>query len=264
MKNWISSKQDILDCPLPAQTASYSVIPHKVFLEEIAAELRSKGYTIAEERYLTLSNCQVLTGMYRIMSSIDSDMAPAISFVNSYNKTRKAEIRASALVLVCKNGMIGTVDNGAYTRKHTGDALEQFREHIKMVIAGLEDEFKRLILNREEMRKITLTNELRATLIGDMYINEGMINSAQLSILKSELKKSLYFRGDTLWDFYNNCTEALKDNHPSFFDKQHIKLHTYVCDKFNLTGSRGLYNTLPAYKALQNGLDNIGFTSQPS
>lgn len=246
MKNWQSTKQNILDCPLPPQTGSYSVIPHKVFLEEITGELRNKGYVIAEERYLTLSNCNVLTGLYRIQSSIGGEMAPAISFVNSYNKTRKAEIRASALVLVCKNGMMGTVSNGYYARKHTGDALVQFREHIKVVIDGLEEEFKRLVTNQAEMKNIILDNSLRATLIGDMLINEDLLTSTQLIILKRELKKSLYFRGQTLWDFYNNCTEAFKDTHPSYFDKQHVKFHTYICDKFQLTGSRGLFSSLPA------------------
>lgn len=247
MKDWHSLKEKILGCPLPAATATYTVIPHKVFLEEITSELNNKGYQIAEERYLTLGNCNVITGLYRVQTAIAGDMAPAISFVNSYNKTRKAEIRASALVLVCKNGMMGTIDNGYYARKHSGNALEDFREHIQKVIGGLEDEFKRLVKNKEEMQAITLPKELISNLIGDMLINEGLLTISQVAILKKEMKTSRYFSGDTLWDFYNNCTEAFKENHPRLFDKQHVKFHTYICDKFHLTGSRGLYSTLPLY-----------------
>ncbi len=247
MKNWESTKQNLLDCPLPQATATYTVIPHKVFLEEITGELKDKGYQIAEERYLAMHNCAVLTGMYRIQSAIGGDLAPAISFVNSYNKSRRAEIRASAVVLVCKNGMMGTVDNGYYSRKHTGNALDEFREHIKTVVGGLDEEFKRLVKNQDEMKAITIDSLLRSSLIGDMMINEGLLTLSQLAILKKELKKSMFFSGNTLWDFYNNCTEAFKDNHPSTFDKQHVKFHTYICDKFNLTGSRGLYPRLPGF-----------------
>lgn len=244
MKDWHSTKERILNCQLPVQTESYTVIPHKVFLEEITGELKAKGYLVAEERYLTLSNCAVLTGMYRIQSAIGGDLAPAISFVNSYNKTRKAEIRASAVVLVCKNGMMGTVSNGYYARKHSGNALEDFREHIQTVIGGLDEEFARLVKNQEEMQTITMSKGLVSNLIGDMLINEGLLTLSQLAILKKELKISRYFSGNTLWDFYNNCTEAFKENHPRLFDKQHVKFHTYICDKFKLIGSRGLYTPL--------------------
>jgi len=247
MKNWESTKQKILDCPLPPATATYTVIPHKVFLEEISIELNKKGYVVAEERYLTISNCNVITGVYRIQSDIGGDMAPAISFVNSYNKTRKAEIRASALVLVCKNGMMGSLNNGYYARKHSGNALEDFREHIQTVIGSLEEEFNRLLTNREEMKAIKLDKGTISDLIGDMLINEQLITLSQLGILKKELKSSRYFSGDSLWDFYNKCTEAFKENHPKLFDKQHVKFHTYICDKFNLTGSRGLFSRLPAF-----------------
>jgi len=248
MRNWESTIRRILGCPLPAATDSYTVIPHSVFLEEIKGELENKGYVIAEERYLTMLDCNVLTGMFRVVSDIGAELAPAISFVNSYNKSRKAEIRASAMVLLCKNGMMGNVEGGYYARKHSGDALNDFREHIKTVIAGLEKEFARLGKNVEEMKSITLTPEIRSSLIGDMIINEGLLSLNQLAILKKELKNSEHFRGNTLWDFYNNCTEAFKDNHPMRFDRQHIKFHTYICDKFKLTGSRGLYSTIPEFE----------------
>ncbi len=259
MKNWESTKQKLLDCPLPQATSSYTVIPHKVFLEEIVTELNNKGYQIADERYLTMGNCAVLTGMYRIQSSIGGELAPAISFVNSYNKSRRAEIRASAVVLVCKNGMMGMIGNGHYSRKHTGNALEDFRDHIKIVITGLDEEFARLEKNKEEMKATTIDTLLRSSLIGDMMINEGLLTLSQLAILKKELKKSMYFSGNTLWDFYNNCTEAFKDNHPSSFDKQHVKFHTYICDKFKLTGSRGLYPGLPDFDVgVGNGQSRLG------
>lgn len=260
MKDWKSTKQDILDCPLPIATASYTVIPHKVFLEEIGQELNNKGYVIADERYLTTNKCQVLTGVYRIQSSVSSSLAPAIAFVNSYNKSRKAEIRATAVVLVCKNGMMGSIANGYYARKHSGNALEDFRQHIKIVVGGLEEEFNRLIKNQEEMKSITIDTLLRSSLIGDMMINEGLLTLSQLAILKKELKSSMYFSGNTLWDFYNNCTEAFKENHPALFDKQHVKFHTYICDKFKLTGSKGLYPSLPDFdkgRFLQLNLDVI-------
>lgn len=246
MRNWTSSREAILAVPVPDNTRTYGAIPHSVFLEEIQQELTTSGYEIIEERYLTSDACKVITGVFKIKSD-DLELAPSVSFVNSYNRKRIAEIRAGAMVLVCKNGMMGTVDNGSYSRKHTTNALGDFREHIKVVIDGLDKEFQRLQYNKEEMKAITLDRKIIATLVGDMLVNEKLITTTQLGILQKQLKKSECFKGNTLWDFYNHCTEAFKDTHPMYFDKQHVKFHTYICDKFKLMGSRGLFEALPEY-----------------
>lgn len=245
MKNWSNQVQCILDTPVPTDTESYTAIPHSVFLTEIKNELTNRNYTIADERYMTSDECKVITGVYKVASDLDAEMTPAITFVNSYNKKRTASIRASAMVLVCTNGMCGMVDNGSYVRKHTGNALEDFREHIQLVINGLDKEFARLVTNKEEMKSIELTKAKKAQIIGDMLL-EKMITATQLGILLREIKKPSYpcFKDDTLWSFYNHCTEAFKDNHPLNYDKQHVALHTYICDKFQLTGSRGLFQKI--------------------
>jgi hypothetical protein len=219
MKNWSNTIDCILDVPVPPDTDSYTAIPHSVFLNEIKDELTNRGYDIKDERYLTSDGCQVITGVYKVASDIDSEMAPAITFVNSYNKKRTASIRASAMVLVCTNGMCGMVENGSYVRKHTGNALEDFREHIQLVINGLDKEFERLVANKEEMKNIILDKAKKAQLLGDMLM-EKMITPRQLSELMKEIRKSKYpgFRNDTLWAFYNHVTEALKDSHPMHFD----------------------------------------------
>ncbi len=253
MKHWITSRQAILATPLPQHGGKYAVIPHSLFLNEIQDKLKERGYDIADEHYLTTWNKQVMAGVFRIKDN-NTELAPSISFINSYNKTKKASIRAGAIVLVCRNGMIGTIEHGSYSRKHTGTALEDFREHVELVIDGLQKEFLRLQLNSTEMKAIVLDNMLIGNLIGDMIMNEQLINPTQLSIFKKERKHSINFGGNTLWDFYNNCTEAFKDTNPALYDKQHVKFHTYICDKFQLTGSRGLF---PALSQFQKQLEEI-------
>lgn len=242
MKNWTDKRDDIIATPLPASSGRYGVIPHSVFLDEIREELDKKHYTIAEERYLTASNNQVLSGFFRIQNHTDIEIMPSVHFVNSYNKTRKASIRVTATVLVCKNGMMASTVKGSYVRKHIGTrALSDFRAHISTSIDTLEDEFARLVKNKEEMKSIGLTKRDRALIVGDMLLNEDLITSTQLSILKEEIKFSEHFKGTSLWDFYNHTTESYKENNPNNFDKQHIKFHSYISDKYSLSGHTGLY-----------------------
>ena|SRR3990167_6019709 len=242
MENWTNKRDSILTTALPEATKSYGVIPHSVFLEEIQEELYKKSYVIAEERYLTADNNKILSGYFRIQNFTDIEIMPSIYFVNSYNKTRKASIRIAGTVLVCKNGMLGSTPLGSYTRKHTGiNALPDFRKHLIVGIAGIDAEFERLLKNKKEMKNIETTKTIIAQLVGDMIVHEELLTATQIGILKHELSYSENFKGNTLWDFYNNTTESFKTNHPSNFDKQHVKFHSYITDKFDLTGHRGLY-----------------------
>ena len=240
MKDWTTTREFLLEIPRPEETKSYKPIPHSVFINELREEIDKRGYIVAEERYLHANKGQILTGNFRITKD-NSEMMPTINFTNSYNKMRKAEIRAAAMILVCKNGMMGTTSVGAYSRKHSGTALEDIRFKMSEVVQSLEEEFERLTKNANEMKQIELDKKIIAQLVGDMYINESLIKAEQLSILSNEIHNSINFKGNTVWDFYNHVTEAYKHNHPMDYDRQHIKMHTYMSDKFNLSGSRGLY-----------------------
>lgn len=239
---WNNSREEILATPHPTKQGRYCPIPHSVFLEEIQEELDKKNYKITREKYLTASNNQIITGNFVIGGANDMEINPSIYFTNSYNKMKKASIRGGATVLVCTNGMVGTIADSAYSRKHLGDnALTDFRINMKKAVDGLEREFERLIINKEEMKNIHIPSHTRNALIGEMYIEHALLNPTQLSVLNTEIKTSKNFKDDTVWSLYNNTTEALKDNHPLKYEKDLIKLHTFISDQFDLTGATHLY-----------------------
>lgn len=243
MKNWDVTRSRILAAQVPQSTDTYTPIPHSVFLNEIQEELDKSNYIIHSESYLATKDSQIVTGNFTVKKTGDvpNTIAPAIYFVNSYNKMRRASLKAGVSVLVCKNGMMGLSGGTYFNRKHQGTALDDIRTHIKSITANMEEEYAKLEKNMNEMREITLDRKTIAQLVGDMLINESLISSTQLGILQKELKYSKDFNDGSLWSFYNNCTEAFKDTHPMYYDKQHIKFHSYVSDKFELTGHRGLY-----------------------
>ena len=265
MQNWHDKKEELAIIPLPEHGKRYGCIPHTVFLDEIQEHLDKKGYKVAEERYLTASGGQILTGNLRIQNESDLEMMPSINFVNSYNRSRKASIRVTGMVLVCKNGMMSASKDGHYSRKHIGEkALPDFRKHLELAINGLDEEFARLLKNKQEMKEIELHKKIVSQLVGDMILNEELINSTQISILKKEIKFSEHFKGNSLWDFYNHTTEAFKSTHPSFYDKQHVKFHSYITDKFDLSGSRGLYGeaiefTEPIPELVEEVVDDLPY-----
>lgn len=240
MKNWQNTTDFLREIPLPTQTRTYKPVSHAVFIDEIKEELYKKGHSVKTERYLTANNGLIMTGNFTIENS-NSEFNPAIYFTNSYNKMRKAELTSGMIVLVCSNGMISIDVTNRFSKKHSGTVLEDLKNNIVLTVESIEDEFEKLKKNAEEMKQIQLSDNQIASIIGDMYINESMISETQLSILKKEVKTSTNFKDNTVWDLYNNTTEAFKISHPMHFDKQHLKLHAYMSDVFSLTGSRKLY-----------------------
>lgn len=242
MKNWNSTKDFLLSIPQPEQTRTYSPVAHGTFINSIESKLAEKGYNIIDERYMTANGGKIMTGYMTLGNSEFEGVFPSIQFVNSYNKTRKASVRASGVVLVCKNGMMGATEHGFFQKKHTGNIMTELNEQIdKIVTIGIEKEFERISTNVREMKEIKLSERVIHELVGDMFLKEALIGATQLGILKKEISYSKDFKDGSLWSFYNNVTEAFKENHPFLYDKQHVKFHTYITDKFGLSGSRGLY-----------------------
>jgi len=240
MKNWTNNTDFLREIPLPTQTRTYKPVSHAVFIDEIKEELYKRGHSVKTERYLTANNGLIMTGNFTIENP-DGEINPAIFFTNSYNKMRKAELTNGVIVLVCSNGMISMDVTNKFSKKHSGTVLEDLRNNIVLSVESIDEEFEKLRKNAEEMKQIQLSDNQIASIIGDMYINESMISETQLSILKKEVKTSTNFKDNTVWDLYNNTTEAFKASHPMHFDKQHLKLHAYMSDIFSLTGARGLY-----------------------
>ncbi len=240
MKDWKNNTDFLKTIPLPEKSRTYVPVSHAVFIDEIKEELYKRGHSVKTERYLTANNGLIMTGNFTIENP-DGEINPAIFFTNSYNKMRKAELTNGVIVLVCSNGMISMDVTNKFSKKHSGTVLEDLRNNIVLSVESIDEEFEKLRKNAEEMKQIQLSDNQIASIIGDMYINESMISETQLSILKKEVKTSTNFKDNTVWDLYNNTTEAFKASHPMHFDKQHLKLHAYMSDIFSLTGARGLY-----------------------
>lgn len=243
-ERYITDKAIILNTPITNnRSAKYGRIHHSVFLEEIPQQLAQHGYIIKEERLMTANKCSILSGSYMIQSDVDIEMCPSISFVNSYDGSKKALIQASSTVLVCKNGMLRSGFKGS--RKHIGDnATSDFRIMLQNAIGGLKSEFEQLVRNKEEMKCIELDKMTISNMIGDLYLNQGIITETQLSVFKHERKHSKDFQGNSLWSVYNNMTEAFKTLHPSNYTKTHALFHTYILDSFQLSNAPRLFEQL--------------------
>ena len=81
------------------------------------------------------------------------------------------------------------------------------------------------------MKDFELSITKQSELLGRLFVEEKILDSQQLSIVKSEIEDPSFNYGvdpDTAWMFYNNVTHALKKTHPRNWMDHQSKFHSFM------------------------------------
>ena len=224
-----------LNASIPARTDSYSPIGHSFFLDTVSREINADpGLEVTGQRVYSNLNGNKLVGYTSVKhrgleSDPDFGLEMLLGYKNSYDKTMAAALAAGVNVMVCGNGCVAG-DMLSFTRKHTGTIQEELTEKVKEAVISMKEGFSRLVLEIDIMKDYQLTAKQKAELMGVMYFEENMVSPNQLSVIKNEMTESEHFKGDSLWDLYNNVTESLKSSHPLNHIENHMKLHDFMTD----------------------------------
>lgn len=232
------TKEAILRTIPPPATRTYKTISHGQIIDSICDNLSKEGFNVVKERYQGSHNNQIIVGHLQLDINLDKDLKFEIGFMNSYNKMKKAIVIAGSSVFICGNGhILGDGSYGNFTRKHVGNANIKIDEFIPEMVKSASDHFQVLIKQKDRMKEIELDKKVRNELIGQLYLDEALITTTQMSIIKKEFKKSSFDYGTSptsLWQTYNNITMGLKETHPSDWLSSHQKLNKIVNEKFQL------------------------------
>ena len=219
---------------VPEATVSYAPVAHRHLVETIDEELYRRNIRIAQERFSTAREGKQLIGYMDIKYQENEDLGMRIAFRNSYDKSMSAALVAGSVVWICSNGMVS--GEMQFLRKHTGTVAQELKENTIITIEELENHFKRMQEHSAKMKEIQIEKQLAAELCGRMFIEEDVITSTQLNIIKRELENPTYpvFEEPSLWSFYNHVTHSLKEAHPTRYIKDHVALHDFVEQEFEL------------------------------
>ena len=225
------TEQEIFQVPLPEKTASYTPVPHEQIVEKIYRNMDKTGLRIANKRYKVGRNGRQLTGIFDLTSN-DVTFNYQLAFRNSYDKSMSVAFVTGATVLVCTNGMI--LGDQHLIRKHTGTVVQEITDKIQYVIGNLDGMLDRAEKDSERMKSIELDETATAELCGRLFMEQDIISSSQLNIIRQQLKKPDYedFTEPNLWSLYNHTTHALKKTHAYGFIDKHKKLHDFVSAEY--------------------------------
>ena len=226
------------NAPLPKHGKSYTVVSHKSVIDNTLALLSAGGFTISKELYRANMNANVAQGIYHIYptNTTDSDISSEkelgmmFAWTNSYDKSTRFQCAVGAYVAVCYNGMVAG-DMMNFKRKHTGSADYDVKVHLTDQIKNAEKYYKRLIKDKELMKTIKMNCKVQSELIGRLFVEEDMLDTQQMTCLKSEISKPSYNYGDydnTAWAFYNHVTHALKKAHPRDWLQDQQNFHDFI------------------------------------
>ena len=237
------------NAPLPNHGKSYTVISHKQVIDSTIQLLQDSGFVIQKELYRANMNANVAQGIYHILpiNTVDptimeeKELGMMFAWTNSYDKSTRFQCAIGAYVMVCHNGMVAG-DMMNFRRKHTGSADHDIRMQISNQIKNGEKYYKRIINDRDAMRNTELSLQEQAEIAGRLYINEDILDAAQMSCVKAELEKPSYdYQCDqeNAWTFYNHVTHALKKAHPRDWLSDSQNFHDFmtarVLSKMNIT-----------------------------
>jgi len=215
---------------VPEQTETYIPVSHQELVTKIK-EAGTKHYNTSPFKTKLEVNHrgQQLFGSMTFHDGSQlsgSGMNRSIGFRNSYDKTLPIGVCGGASVVVCSNLMF--TGDIIKMRKHTQNVEDDLDKLIQKLFDDVDRRYDQSVEDKLIMEQIGFSDTTAGNYLGQLFVNEGVLNGAQLKKATDEWFNSSAFTERTAWSAYNACTEALKSAHPMNALEKYTKLHTFT------------------------------------
>jgi hypothetical protein len=215
---------------VPEQTETYIPVSHQELVTKIK-EAGTKHYNTSPfETKLEINHRgQQMFGSMTFHDGSQlsgSGMNRSIGFRNSYDKTLPIGVCGGASVVVCSNLMF--TGDIIKMRKHTQNVEDDLDKLIQKLFDDVDRRYDQSVEDKLTMEQIHFSDTDAGNYLGQLFVNEGVLNGAQLKKATDEWFNSSAFTERTAWSAYNACTEALKSAHPMNALEKYTKLHTFT------------------------------------
>ena len=240
----ITNKTEILhamphvlkEIEVPEATASYQPVGHLNLIDYLRKKVEQKGFAVDELKVNHAAKGNKMVGTIRLVSPdhIHEDFGMTLGFRNSYDKSMSLGIGVGAQVFVCANGMF--LADVQQLRKHTSNIATDIHKIVDKQISYVSKMFDDYAEDVEVLRSKEITQNTMNEIVGGMFMEQELITGAQLSIIRREVSVSDNFKmlgsgGDmSLWNLYQNTTEALKKSHVTRYFSDHAKVREVMLD----------------------------------
>jgi hypothetical protein len=234
----LTTQEYLVTAALPEATETYTVIPHGSVIDKTKTALQNKGFEIERELYRCNQGAQIAQGVYHLKYGDDPDMSMLFAWSNSYDKSMKFKCCIGGYVHSSLSTILGAASMGSWNRKHTGDADNEAFDMIDAQIEEAEDFFKQLVADKEVMKMIPITEQVRGELMGRIYFVHELLTSEQLSTVRNQFNKPSFTCSgveNSVWAMYNAIILSLQQAHPKTWMDQQRMIHWFLCDHFKIS-----------------------------
>ena len=230
--NNITTKEYLLGVDLPVQTSSYKPISHQQIITDTLEGIDRSNMSLVKEMYYTGNKGQQILGRYGLALD-NTDIGLQIAFHNSYDKSLSLKYSIGEHVFICANGSVsGSYDS--FKSKHTGKVQEVTPLKIAEFLDGCSNQFEDVLKRKERFEQIELTKKTCAELLGRLYVEEDIITSTQLNIVKNEIiNPSFDYKAEgSLWEFWNHLTLSMSETHPKNYIDKSLQLFNFFQEEY--------------------------------
>lgn len=220
--------ENLKEIPISYQGSRYAPVTHKEVIETIEEQLDKENMKYTSF-WPSTGNGGKQCILHYGFNPEGRELGFQLSFKNSVDGTMSFGLATGAQVMICSNGCVYG-SSFRYKRKHMGSAKQEIIESIKIGLSKAIEEMELQYRNMERMKEVKVDKRIQAELIGRMYIEEGIIQSHQLSMLKNQLIQPSHDYGaeNTMWELMNHTTYALKQSPPLSWLRQHQQVGDFM------------------------------------
>jgi hypothetical protein len=221
------SRAQILDIPVPKDTNTYKAISVRSIFNTIDSLTTVKRFNIVQE-HLEIAQKGQQQKMRFGFATDDSKFHFEIAVLNSYNKTLALKAAGGVSVAVCFNGMI--LGDVKIQEKHMGTIQTDLDEFFIDLFDTQEILLKEAQIKWQRYNSILLNKADVHNLIGELYLEQELVNSEQLSIIKKELTSPSIYTDVTpksLNHLYQAVTYAQRGTHPTLYTDNRIQTQDF-------------------------------------
>lgn len=235
--NYYTTSEYLKNVKVPIQTSTYKPVAHSIVIDTIEETLYKSNINILNKKFLSTNKGNQATFHYTLDLSDDKEQAIQIIAQNSYDKSLSFKLVSGSQVIVCSNGVVHSNTGDAFKKKHVGEIQTLTPAKIHEYIYNSQQYFDNYISKRELLKNYELKENAIPELVGKLFLDEKVLNTEQLNILKKEINDCSYNYNcdkNSGWQFYNNVTAALRSSHPSLWVKNHIQFDEFINYQLNL------------------------------
>lgn len=232
--NKIAFESDLIPCQVSYKGPAYNPITHKEVIDTIDEYLYKNNLRVRDKQYLAASNGQKAIGKVFI-DNPGSPLGYSIFWKNSLDGSMSFGLAGGSVTFICSNGSVYG-DVVSYKRMHVGNARNQVLDQIQMACNQMEEAMQMHVNRMNQMKEMEITKRTISSLVGQMFLEDQLINSEQLNIIKREMENPSYeYNAEgSVWEFYSHVTCATKQTTPPLWHKVHKGVGDIFVNRFGL------------------------------